>query len=197
MSVLVNKAKRAPVNAAGEVPHSLARSARRIVVLIVTIAGMLLLAVPVANDPSRIAIVRGKRAQEFVDQLRASLSIESEVAVVVVPYHPLVFSVEPTDKSKKHFLLSMELGFLQMLHDDELRASLAHELGHVWIYTHHPYLQTERLANEIGMRVATREALVRVYTKLWNYEGTTGVPMEQLLGPAPSEPWQRPAGTGY
>jgi hypothetical protein len=197
MSVLLNKAKRGQVNAAGEVSHSLVKSAHRIVVLVLTIAGVLLLAVPLADDPTRIAIVRGKRAQELVDQLRASLSIESDVAVVVVPYHPLVFSVEPTDRTKKRFLLSMELGFLQMLNDDELRASLAHELGHVWIYTHHPYLQTERLANEIGMRSVTRESLEKVYTKLWNYEGTTGVPIEQLLGPAPSEPWQRPAGSGY
>jgi hypothetical protein len=179
------------------VRHSLVTSAKRIVVMILTIAGVLILAVPVADDPARIAIIRGKRAQELVDQMRMSLSIESEVTVVVVPYHPLVFSVEPTDRSKKQFLLSMELGFLQMLNDDELRASLAHELGHVWIYTHHPYLQTERLANEIGMRVVMREALEKVYTKLWNYEGTTGVPIEQLLGPAASESWQRPAGTGY
>jgi hypothetical protein len=197
MSVLVKKAKRAQVNAAGEVRHSLVTSAQRIVVTILTIAGVLILAVPVADDPARIAIIRGKRAQELVDQLRMSLSIESDVTVVVVPYHPLVFSVEPTDRSKKQFLLSMELGFLQTLSDDELRASLAHELGHIWIYTHHPYLQTERLANEIGMRVVMREALEKVYTKLWNYEGTTGVPIEQLLGPAPSESWQRPAGTGY
>jgi len=197
MSVLVNKAKRDQVNAADEVSHSLVKSAHRIVVLILTIAGVLLLAVPVADDPTRTAIVRGKRAQELVDQLRASLSIESDVDVVVVPYHPLVFSVEPTDRTKKQFLLSMELGFLQMLNDDELRASLAHELGHVWIYTHHPYLQTERLANEIGMRSVTREALENVYTKLWNYEGTTGVPIEQLLGPAPGDSLQRPAGTGY
>jgi len=195
MSVLVNKAKRVQVSAGGHVRHS--PSAQRIVVMILTIAGVLMLAVPVADDPARIAIIRGKRAQELVDQMRMSLSIESEVTVVVVPYHPLVFSVEPTDRSKKQFLLSMELGFLQMLNDDELRASLAHELGHVWIYKHHPYLQTERLANEIGMRVVMREALERVYTKLWNYEGTTGVPIEQLLGPAPSESWQRPAGTGY
>jgi len=196
-SVLANKAKRAQVSAGGHVRHSLVTSAKRIVVMTLTIAGVLILAVPVADDPARIAIIRGKRAQELVDQLRMSLSIESEVTVVVVPYQPLVFSVEPTDRSKKQFLLSMELGFLQMLNDDELRASLAHELGHVWIYKHHPYLQTERLANEIGMRVVMREALERVYTKLWNYEGTTGVPIEQLLGPAPSESWQRPAGTGY
>ena len=63
---------------------------------------------------------------------------------------------------------------------------LAHELGHVWIYTHHPFLQTERLANVIGQRVTDRAALERVYLKLWAYERTTGVPLDDLLGPLPS-----------
>lgn len=53
------------------------------------------------------------------------------------------------------------------LNEDELRAAVAHELGHVWIFSHHPYLHTERLANEIAMRVVSRESLERVYEKLW------------------------------
>jgi predicted Zn-dependent protease len=77
----------------------------------------------------------------------------------------------------------MELGFLLMLDEDELRAALAHELGHVWIYTHHPFLQTERMANVIGQRVTGRAALEKVYMKLWAYERTAGVPLEDLLGP--------------
>src|SRR6185295_12292953 len=93
-----------------------------------------------------------------------------------------VFSVEPMDKGKERFLLSMELGFVLNLNDDELRAALAHELGHIWIYTHHPFLQTERLANVIGQRVADRAAFERVYLKLWAYEGTSGVAMDDLLG---------------
>jgi predicted Zn-dependent protease len=79
----------------------------------------------------------------------------------------------------------MELGFLRMLDDDELQAALAHELGHVWIFTHHPYLQTERVANSIGERAVKRIYFEKLYSKLWTYERQPGVPFEQLLGPDP------------
>jgi hypothetical protein len=69
--------------------------------------------------------------------------------------------------------------------DDELRAALAHELGHVWIFTHHPYLQTERVANSIGERFLKRVYFEKLYSKLWTYERRSGVPIEQLLGPDP------------
>jgi hypothetical protein len=157
--------------------------AHRLLGLILLVAFVLLAAVPFAKEPPVIALIRAKKAQEIADQIRLQLSIEPFVGVVVVGYQPLVFSVEPKDKTKSHFVLSMELGFLLMLDDDELRAALAHEFGHVWIFTHRPYLQTERLANEIALRVVHREPLEDVYTKLWAYEGTTGVPFDQLLGP--------------
>jgi len=155
---------------------------RRLLRPILIVGFVLLLAVPLANDPPVMALIQAKKAQDFTDQLRMELSIENYVGVVVVGYHPLVFSVEPENKTKSGYRLSMELGFLLMLDDEELRAALAHELGHVWVFTHRPYLQTERLANEIGLRVVHRDALERVYTKLWAYEGTTGVPFDQLLG---------------
>jgi hypothetical protein len=141
-----------------------------------------LLATPVANDsPSNVSL-RAKRAQEFVDQLRTALSISSVVQMAVVAYHPLVFAVQPVDTQKEHFLLTMELGFLLMLKDDELRAAMAHELGHVWIYLHHPFLQTERMANVVGQRVVDRSDFEKLYVKLWTYEGASGVPLEDLLG---------------
>ena len=80
------------------------------------------------------------------------------------------------------FTLSVERGFAEGLTAEQLEAALAHELGHVWIYTHHPYLQTERLANQIAMRVVSREMLVSVYHKLWQHGGTTG-DLETYLGP--------------
>jgi hypothetical protein len=141
------------------------------------------LASATARDPANIVTIRARKAQELVDQLRAEFQISNGVQIAVVAYHPLVFSVQPTDIQKDRFLLTMELGFLLTLKDDELRAALAHELGHVWIYTHFPFLQTERLANVIGQRVIDRASFEKVYSKLWAYEGASGVPIDDLLGP--------------
>jgi predicted Zn-dependent protease len=82
--------------------------------------------------------------------------------------------VESSKDRDDAFLLTFENGFLDGLDDEELIAVVAHELGHVWIFTHHPYLQTEQLANEIAMRVVSRESLRRVYEKVWERGGTKG-----------------------
>ena len=63
---------------------------------------------------------------------------------------------------------------LELLTREELEAAIAHELGHVWVFTHHPYLQTELLANQVAMRVVGREALIRVYEKVWARDGQKG-----------------------
>ena len=152
------------------------------------VAFVFLMAIPVAEELPTIATLRAMRAQELIEELRDALSIDRAVQIAVVIHHPLVFAVEPADARKERFLLSMELGFLKVLDDEELRAALAHELGHVWIFTHHPFLHTERLANSIGQRAVDRDSFERLYSKLWRYEGTSGVAMEQLLGPRPALP---------
>ena len=158
-----------------------------------TVAVIVLAAVPIASDPPILLNVKTARARDIVDHLRAELAITSEIDLALVKYHPLVFSVEPEDSRKRRFRLSMEAGFLLMLDDEELLGALAHEMGHVWIYTHHPYLQTEMLANMIGQRVAPRRNFEKVYTKLWAYERTAGVPMDELLGPSrPDDSVPRP-----
>jgi hypothetical protein len=89
--------------------------------------------------------------------------------------------VVPIDGTRV-FQMAFEERFLERLDPDDLKAIVAHELGHVWIFTHHPYLQTERLANSIAMRAVTRESLERVYTKVWEREGTKG-DLARFLGP--------------
>jgi hypothetical protein len=143
---------------------------------------ILLASTPIAPDAPNAFTVQTERAQALMNGLREALEIPDDVQVVAVLANPLVFSVEPADRAKSHYVLSMEFGFLRQLDDRELRAALAHELGHVWIYTHFPFLQTERLANTIGQRVVDRGSFEKVYTKLWAYEGTQGVPMDELLG---------------
>jgi hypothetical protein len=179
-----NKDRRNPMKGWGQQLYSLTRPSVRWVEPALILVFILLIALPVTDKPS-IVMLRARRAQELVDQLRIALPIPSQVDLAVVVYHPLVFSVEPLDKQKDHFVLSMELGFLLRLDDDELRAALAHELGHVWIFTHHPFLQTERLANTIGERVVNWDYFERLYSKLWAYERTSGVAINDLLGPRP------------
>lgn len=146
-----------------------------------------LIVVPVLEELPSDPSVKRDQAGAMVDSLRAELAIEQEVDVELVLYHPFVFSVEPVGSDLKTFRLSMEIGFAFLLSDQELRAALSHELGHVWIFTHHPFLQTERLANDIGLRAVSREAMASVYQKLWRYEGTPGVEIDSLLGPVRRE----------
>ena len=113
------------------------------------------------------------RVQEIVNDFMARLTMSQRVSVSMVPKNPLMLSVE-FDDSDAGFLLSLEEDFVADLTDDELRAAIAHELGHVWIFTHHPYLQTELGANQIAQRLVPRDNLVQVYEKVWSRLGTKG-----------------------
>ncbi len=114
------------------------------------------------------------RVQGLVDQLKTDLSLPHDVVVELVADNALVASVERVKGRDNAFRLSLEARFLDELDEDELRAVVAHELGHVWIFTHHPYLHTERLANQVAMRVVSREVLSRVYSKVWQRGGAKG-----------------------
>jgi len=107
------------------------------------------------------------RIQRVVDGLRAKLSITQPVIVTMVQTNPSLFSVAPPTGRDGTFLLAVEEDFAQELSDAEIEAAVAHELGHVWIFTHFPYLQTEELANEIAARVVSPERLAPLYAKVW------------------------------
>jgi hypothetical protein len=120
--------------------------------------------------------------QELVNTTRVRLGIDAAVSVALVPTNPLLVSVQPVDGTPATFRMAFDQGFLVGLEDDDLKAIVAHELGHVWIFTHHPFLQTERLANTVAMRAVSRESLERLYHKVWEREGTKG-DLVRFLGP--------------
>jgi len=181
-SLNVNNARRHPSRTWRLAPSSIA-SPPVLVSHAALILAFVLFPVSPLDESSPIVTLRAQRAQQIVEDLRAKLSIAENVQIGIVITDPFVFSVKPTDTQKDNFLLSMELGFLVKLNEDEMRAAVAHELGHVWIFTHFPFLQTERLANDIGGRVVYRGSFEDLYSKLWKYEGKPGVPLEELLGP--------------
>ena len=120
--------------------------------------------------------------QELVNGVKAQLGIEAAVSAVIVTTNTLLVSVEPADADRRTFRMAFDEQFLAGLDADELTAIVAHELGHVWIFTHHPYLQTERLANTVAIRAVPRATLERVYSKVWEHEGTKG-DLARFLGP--------------
>ena len=117
---------------------------------------------------------RARRVQVVVDDLRSRLAIPQAVVVSLAAENKLMVSVERLPGSDGRFALSFENTFLDALNNDELDAVVAHELGHVWIFTHHPFLQTEELANDVALRVVTRQDLERVYEKVWQRVGAKG-----------------------
>jgi hypothetical protein len=120
--------------------------------------------------------------QELVNGLKTELGIDAAVSAAIVATNSLLVSVQPVDGDPGTFRMEFEEGFLPSLDQDELKAVIAHELGHVWIYTHHPYLQTERGANTVAMRAVPRASLERVYGKIWEHQGTKG-DLGRFLGP--------------
>ena len=121
-----------------------------------------------------------KRIKAIVDRFRHDLSIAEKVFIAVVAKNDRLVSVERSKERRGAFMLSFDENFLITLDDSELSASIAHELGHIWIFTHHPYLQTELLANQIALKVVTRENLEKVYEKVWKDKGKGDI--KEFLG---------------
>jgi hypothetical protein len=144
--------------------------------------------VPALAGPASPAAPRLDAIQAVVDGLRGRLAIRETVQVAVVPSNKLLLSVETENGRGGPYHLSIDAGFLEELTGSELDAALAHELGHVWIFTHHPFLQTEQLANKIALRVVERKQLELVYRKMWVRLGRTGEVDDLLGGPIGAAP---------
>jgi hypothetical protein len=137
--------------------------------------------------PLRLLAEPVDHLQPITDELRNRLQILESVHFTLVEHNPLVMSVETLAGRSGPFVITADKQFVQSLSEEELKAAIAHELGHVWIYTHHPYLQTERLANDIALRVTSAEVLVPVYEKVWKRIGMRGnlaeiIPVETKPG---------------
>ena len=125
-----------------------------------------------------------ERINAIVNELRNQLQMPQAIEAAIVPENDLMVSVEHVSAKAVEtgtFIMCFDEHFLARLDDEELKAAIAHELGHVWIFSHHPYLQTEALANQVAMRVVSRESLIKVYTKLWAHLGVSKN-LDELLG---------------
>jgi hypothetical protein len=139
------------------------------------LAAVLLLTVAAAsNGADFVPRNDSKRLQVVVNDLARRLALPVTVTASIVETNALLVSVEPQAGQENAFVLSFQDSFLDGLDDDGLRAVIAHELGHVWIFTHHPYLQTELLANSVAMRVVSRQSLEKVYDQVWDRGGKKG-----------------------
>ena len=119
---------------------------------------------------------------QIAQELCARLQMNDHVDIRIDENNPKMVSSEPMPCSTPGYRISFDRRFLESL-SEEIEAVVAHELGHVWIFTHHPFLQTESLANDIALRVVDRETMKKVYSKLWAHTGTSGN-IDELLGPA-------------
>ena len=114
--------------------------------------------------------------QGVVDAYRDTLGLSPTVRVVLVDTNPRAVSVARDPGAPDTFVLAFERAFLGELTPAELRAVVAHELGHVWIFSNHPYLQTEQLANEVALKLVTRDELDSAYRKLHTVKGRRPAP---------------------
>jgi len=119
-------------------------------------------------------VVREAKIQDVVNKLKIRMSIPDMVVASIVEHNQLVVSVERAKDGTSAFALLIDRDFLEGLTADEIDAVVAHELGHVWIFTHHPFLHTEELANQIAMKVVPQDTLAAVYDKVWKRVGRKG-----------------------
>lgn len=115
-----------------------------------------------------------QKLNTVVREFQTRLGMSEAIAVSIVEANEYLVSVQRSPDAEKGFIIQFERKFLPTLNDEEVRAVIAHELGHIWIFTHHPYLQTESLANEKALQLVSRQSLEQVYGKVWVRTGQKG-----------------------
>ncbi len=110
-------------------------------------------------------------ASSAIQEFSRRLGITKRIGFSIVPENSHLFSVEHEKGGADGYRISCSEGFLQNLNEREMMAAIAHEMGHVWIYTHFPFLQTESLANRQALRLVSRSDLESVYRKVWEWNG--------------------------
>jgi hypothetical protein len=125
------------------------------------------------------------KIKRIISEFQTHLQLRVDIRPNIASVDARLVSVEQIgDPGGGHaYILSFDEMFLASLTSDELRAAIAHELGHVWIFSHHPYLHTEAFANDIAMKVVSRRSLEKTYAKVWAHLGSTGN-LEELLATA-------------
>jgi hypothetical protein len=141
---------------------------------LIVLLGFLGSAALVSSAGSSAANIEEQSLNAIVKEFRDRLHITQPVSVSIVDVNEYLVSVEPSTEGGKGYVIKFDKNFLPTLEEEDLRAVVAHELGHVWIFNHHPYLQTEALANEKALQVVSRESLEKVYAKVWQTGGKKG-----------------------
>jgi hypothetical protein len=120
------------------------------------------------------------RASLAIQEFSSRLGITGPIGFSIVPENSHLVSVEHEKGEADGYRISASEAFLRNLNDREMLAAIAHELGHVWIYTHFPFLQTESLANMQALRLVSKSDLESVYWKVWEWNGRKTKPAEVL-----------------
>jgi hypothetical protein len=134
--------------------------------------------------------MEAQKLTQIANEFRSHLGISANVQVAIIPTNPRLASARPLAAQSRTYLLEFDRAFLTSLTDEDKRAIIAHEMGHVWIFTHHPYLQTEPLANEKAELLVPQRSLAKVYERVWVLDGKPGSLAEYVdhrLAPPASE----------
>jgi len=137
------------------------------------------------NPPSRALETQNLRG--LIREFQTHLGSYARVSVFIVKKNDRLASVRPSKKNSNAYFLEVDEGFLSTLAQEERRAMVAHELGHVWIFTHPPFLHSEPLANQKAALLVSQESLRKIYSRVWQLDGQS-TPLPEFLrakfGPA-------------